>query len=64
MTLACFCSGGSGCSGGTPCIPISYSPYCPITATYTPSGSNFTITLNGNVNGYTGTEIVSLTGNL
>jgi len=63
MMLACFCSGG-GCSGGTPCLLASYSQYCPVTATYTPSGSNFTITLNGNVNGVNGSEIFSITGNL
>lgn len=58
-TLVCFCSGGSGCSGGTPCFNVSYSQYCPVTATYAPSGSNFTITFNGNIG-----EIFSLTGNL
>lgn len=64
MQLSCFCSGGSGCSGGTPCLNFSYSQYCPVTATYAPSGSNFTITLNGNVNNGAIGEIFSMTGNL
>ena len=63
MTIVGICSGGLGCSGATQCLNVSYSPYCPVTATYAPSGSNFTITLNGKVNGAIG-EIFSLTGNL